>query len=196
MIKSGASASGAHKPKAAQRAFELRQTWSDALEVLTGERDKPHRRARHDSGSPLSRQDECDLAERVAGTERLGRLASVGQDIGLSLFDEVDGGSVVVDRGDLGTRLNLDLPHRGREFVELIRRKISQDRKCCDPTALHGRGSFRIGRSSARNARVKATYLATPSLDACYTRASGRNKLAGPERSPAALDHRARNLNG
>src|SRR5438874_9110285 len=36
LIKSGASASGAHKPKAAQRAFELRQTWSDALARAQG----------------------------------------------------------------------------------------------------------------------------------------------------------------
>jgi sugar lactone lactonase YvrE len=102
------------KAEAAQRAFELGHTCSDALEVLTGEREKTHRGARHDRGCPLSRQEECDLAERVARAENLGRLATVGQDIGLSLFDEVDRGSVVVQRDDLGTRSDLDLTHRGR----------------------------------------------------------------------------------
>ena len=113
------------KAEAAQRAFELRYTWSDALEVLTGEREEPHRRTRHDGGRPLSRKEECNLAERVAGAESLGRFTTLGQDIGLPLFDEVDGGSVVVERDDLGTRLNLDLAHRGRKLVELRRRKIS-----------------------------------------------------------------------
>ena len=47
-------------------------TWSDALEVLTREREEPHRRTRHDGGRPLSRKQECNLAERVAGAESLG----------------------------------------------------------------------------------------------------------------------------
>ena len=74
--------------EAPQRAFELRYTCSDALKVLTGEREKPHWRARYDGGRPLSCKEESDLAERVAGAENVGRFATVGQDIGLSLrFD-------------------------------------------------------------------------------------------------------------
>ena len=91
----------------AQRAFELGHTCSDALEVLIGEEEEPHRRARRDRGRPLSRQKGRDLAEGVARAECLGRLATVGQDSGLALFDEVDGGSVAVERGDRGTRLDL-----------------------------------------------------------------------------------------
>ena len=54
------------------------------------------------------------LPTRALKTEAAQRafelsLAALGQDIGLSLFDEVDGGSVVVERDDLGTRVNLDL---------------------------------------------------------------------------------------
>ena len=93
----------------AQRAFELGHTWSDALEVLIGEEEEPHRRARRDRGRPLSSQKGRDLAEGVARAECLGRLATVGQDSGLALFDEVDGGSVAVERGDRGTRLDLEL---------------------------------------------------------------------------------------
>jgi hypothetical protein len=51
------------KAEAAQRTFELRHTCSDAFEVLTGGREEPHRRARHDSGRPLCRQEECNFAE-------------------------------------------------------------------------------------------------------------------------------------
>jgi hypothetical protein len=108
--------------EAAERAFELRYSCSDALEVLTGEREEPHRRTRHDSRGPLSGQEDCNLAERVAGAESLRRLA--GEDIGLSLFDEVDGGSIVVERDDIVARLNLDLAQRGRKLVELGCRKI------------------------------------------------------------------------
>jgi hypothetical protein len=112
-----------------QQAFELGYTWSDALEVLIGEQEEPHRRARRDRGRPLSRQEGRDLAECVAGAECRGRLATFGQDSGLALFDEVDGGSVAVERDDRGTRLDLELPHRRRELVELRRRKIGEDRK-------------------------------------------------------------------
>ena len=73
-----------------------------------------------------SRQEECDLPERVAWAESLGRLATVGQNIGVSLFDEIDGGSVVVERDDFGARFDFDLTHRGRELVELRRRKIGE----------------------------------------------------------------------
>jgi Pyridoxamine 5'-phosphate oxidase len=127
--------------EAAQRAFELRHTCSDTLEVLIGEREEPHWRTRHDCGRPFSRQEECDLTERVAGAESLVRLATLGQNIGVALFDEVDGGSVVVERDDLGTGLDLDLAHGGRKLVELRRRKIGKELKCCDPTRIHGRGS-------------------------------------------------------
>ena len=65
--------------ESAQQAFELRHTCSDALEVLIGEREELHWRTRHDCGRPLSRQEECDLTERVAGTESFGRLVTVGQ---------------------------------------------------------------------------------------------------------------------
>jgi len=37
----------------------------------------------------------------------------------------VDGGSVVVERDDLGTRLNLDLAHRGRKLIALRCRNVS-----------------------------------------------------------------------
>ena len=70
-------------------------------------------------------QEECNLAERVAGAEGLRRVAAAGENIGLSLFDEVDGGSIVVDGDDLGARLNLDLAHDRRKLVELRCRKIS-----------------------------------------------------------------------
>jgi len=113
------------KAEAAQRAFELRYTWSDALEVLTGQRKEPHLRTRHDGGRPFSRKEECNLSKRVAWAEGLGRLATFSVDIGLSLFDEVDGGSIVVERDDLGTRLNLELAHRSGQLVELCCRKIS-----------------------------------------------------------------------
>jgi hypothetical protein len=67
--------------QAAQRVFERGHTCSDALEVLIREREKPHWRTRHDCGSPLSRQEECDLTERVAGAESFGRLNTIGQNI-------------------------------------------------------------------------------------------------------------------
>jgi hypothetical protein len=136
-----ALATRALNTESTQRAFERGYTCSDAVEVLTGERQEPHRRARDHSGRPLSRQEEPDFAKRVAGPESLGRLATVSQDIGLSLFDEVDRCSVVVIRDDLGTRFDLCLAHRGRELVELGRRKISENRKCGDPTRIHDRGS-------------------------------------------------------
>jgi hypothetical protein len=121
------------KAEAAQRAFELGYTCSDALEVLTREREEPHRRASHDGGRPLSSQEECYLAERIARAESLRRLATVAQYIGLSLFDEVDGGSVVVDGDDFGARFGMDLTHRARQLVELSRRQIGEDRKSCNP---------------------------------------------------------------
>src|SRR5512144_947301 len=102
---------GALKAQAAQRALELGHTCPDALEVVTEEREEPHRRARQDRGRPLSRQEECDLAERIARPESLGRFTTGAQYIGLSLLDEVDGGSVVVDRNDFGARFDLDLTH-------------------------------------------------------------------------------------
>ena len=46
----------------------------DSLEVLTGEGQEPHRRARHDGGRPLAGQEERDLPERIARPERLWRL--------------------------------------------------------------------------------------------------------------------------
>ena len=113
------------KAEAAQRAFELRYTWPDALEVLTGQRKEPHLRTRHDGGRPFSRKEECNLSKGVAWAESLARLATFSVDIGLSLFDEVDGGSIVVERDDLGTCLNLELAHRGGQLVELCCRKIS-----------------------------------------------------------------------
>ena len=124
--------------KAAQRAFELGYTCSDALEVLTRERKEPHWRACHDAGRPLAREEECDLTECVAGAESLGRLPTVGQNIGVALFDEIDGGSVVVERDDLGARFDFDLTRRGRELIELRRRKIGNERNCGDPSPIHG----------------------------------------------------------
>jgi hypothetical protein len=124
--------------EAAQRAFELGYTSSDSLEVLFGEREKPHRGTRHDCGRPLSSQKECNLTERVAGAEGSG-LATVAHDIGAALFDQIEGRSVVVERDDLGTPLNLDLVHGRRKLVELRRRKIRKEQKCCDPARIHGR---------------------------------------------------------
>ena len=40
--------------EAAQYAFQLGYTRPDALEVVTGERDEPHRRACDDCGRPVS----------------------------------------------------------------------------------------------------------------------------------------------
>jgi hypothetical protein len=65
----------------------------------------------------LSRQEECDLAEHISGAKKVGHVVTVGQDIGVSLFDEVDGGSVVVLRDDSRARCELDLAHRGRELI-------------------------------------------------------------------------------
>jgi hypothetical protein len=112
----------------AQQALELGYACSYALEVLIGKQEEAHRRARRDRGRPLSRQEGRDLAERVAGAD-VRRIATVGQDGGLALFDELDGGSVAVERGDGGTRLDLELPQRRRELVELRRRKIDEERK-------------------------------------------------------------------
>ena len=55
------------------------------------------------------REEEGDLTERVARAESSGCLPTVGQNIGAALFDEIDGGSVVVERDDLGARVDLDL---------------------------------------------------------------------------------------
>ena len=77
----------------AQRLFELGHTGSNALEVVIGEREKSHRGARDDRRRPLPRQEEPDLAERVAGADGLGVLTALGSDLRLSLLDEVDGGA-------------------------------------------------------------------------------------------------------
>jgi hypothetical protein len=101
----------------AQRAFELGHTCSDPLKAVIREREELQRRPCHDCGRPLTRQEECDLAERVAWAESLGRLIAVGQHVGLALFDEVDRGSVVVERDDLGTAIRL---------VSMVRRIVPQ----------------------------------------------------------------------
>ena len=44
--------------EAAQRALELGYTFLYAFEVLTGEREEPHPRARHDRGRPLAGQEK------------------------------------------------------------------------------------------------------------------------------------------
>ena len=123
----------------AQQAFELGYPFADALEVVTGERKESHRSARNHGCRPLSREKERDLAERVACAESLGRLATLGHDIGLSVLDEVDRGSVVVEGDDRGARIELDLAHRTGELVELRRRKIGEERKCCNASRIHGR---------------------------------------------------------
>ena len=71
------------------------------------------------------------------GPRTWGRLATVSEHVGLSLFDEVDGGSVVVERDDFGIRFDLDFAYRGGELIELRRRKIGQGRECRDPTRVH-----------------------------------------------------------
>ena len=124
--------------KAAQGVFEFGYTCSDALEVLTRERKEPHLCAGHDAGRPLVREEECDLTECVAGAERLGRLPTVGQNIGVALFDEIDGGSAVVERDDHGARFDFELTGRGGKFIELCRRKIGNERDCGDPSLIHG----------------------------------------------------------
>ena len=95
--------------------------------AIQSSRKKPHRRARDDRCRPLSRQEECDLAERVAGTQRLSRLTAIGSNIRLSLFDEIDGGSVVIERDDLDTGVNTDLRHHFRERIKLRIGKIRED---------------------------------------------------------------------
>jgi hypothetical protein len=127
--------------EAAQRAFELRHTFSDASEILVGEREKLYRRAGDDCDRPLSGQEECDLTERVARAEHVSRRAVVGQNVGVALLDEVDGRSIVVERDDVRTRVDLDLAHGGRNLVELLRKRIGEDRKCREPTRIHGHGS-------------------------------------------------------
>ena len=72
------------KAEAAQQAFELGYACSDALEILAGKREESHRCTRHDSRCPLPGQEECNLAERVAGAESLRRVATAGENIGLS----------------------------------------------------------------------------------------------------------------
>jgi hypothetical protein len=108
---------------------------------------------RHDGGRPLSSQEECYFAERIAGAESLGRLGTVAQYIGLSLFDEVDGGSVVVDRDDFGACFDVDLTHHARELVELCHRQIGEDRKSGNPARIHAGGSCHKERRS-RGART------------------------------------------
>src|SRR5262245_33373011 len=127
--------------EAAQRAFELGYAWADALEVLTGNREEPHRRARNNGGGSLSGQEQCDLPDRVAGAARVGR-AVLGRNFGLSLFDEVDGGPVGVERDHAAACLELDLFQHRRELIPLRFWKLGQDRNCCEPARIHRRGSF------------------------------------------------------
>jgi hypothetical protein len=121
----------------AQRTFEFGYTLSYPLEILTGERQESHRRTRHHRGRPLPRQQKSNLAERVARAQALSRFATVVQDFGRSLFDEIDRGSVIVDRDDRGVRLDFDLSHRGGEFVQLLGRQVGEVRKSRDPTRVH-----------------------------------------------------------
>jgi len=163
------------KAEAAERAFELGHMCPDAFEVLTGEREEAHRRARHDGGGALSRQEERDLAERVSRPEGLGHLVTAGQDIRVSLFDEVDAGSVAVERDDCGTCLDLDLAHRGRELVELPCREIGEERKCCDPTRIHDHGSCHREKSPAFSLRrlPAVARFSEPTPSASVLQASG-----------------------
>ena len=120
----------------AQHPFELGHTCSNALEVVPGEREQPHRRTCDDCRRPLPRQQEPDLAESVARTENM-RLISVGAHFGLSLLDEVDGSAVVVQRHHDGTRFHLDLARRSGELVELHGGKLGEEREGGDPARVH-----------------------------------------------------------
>src|SRR5687767_11569406 len=137
---------------------------SDALEVLLGEREEPHRRARDDRGRPLSRQQEPDLTERVAGAESLGRLTARGQDIGVAVFDEVDRCAVVVDRDDLCTRLDLDFAHHGGKLVELRCGKLSCELKVRDPTRVHGADRATVSNRSLNEARRRPRRVVSAAL--------------------------------
>jgi hypothetical protein len=82
----------------------------------------------------LSRQEEGDLAYHVTGAKSLRLFARITYDHGLALFDEVDGDSVVVELDDVGTVLDVDPCHPGREYLELLSRKIVEyvtDRSPC-----------------------------------------------------------------
>ena len=94
---------------------------------------------RHHRGRPLSRQEEPNLPEGVAGAESIGRFVTVVQDFGVSLLDEVNGGSIVVDGEDCRTRFDFDLTHRARELVQLLSGKIGEAQKWRDPTRIHDR---------------------------------------------------------
>jgi hypothetical protein len=63
--------------EAAERAFELGHSFPDAFEVLTGEREEPHRRARNHGGRPFSCQDQRNLAESITGTESVCPIAGL-----------------------------------------------------------------------------------------------------------------------
>jgi hypothetical protein len=111
---------------AAQRAFECGYPCPDALEVLARKRQESHRRACDDGGRPLSRQEELDFAERVAGTESPCRLVRPVDDFGLAGLDEVEGGSEVVDSDDLCAGFDLDRAQRGSELVKLGRGQVGE----------------------------------------------------------------------
>ena len=125
----------------AQRAFQLGHLCPDALEVVTGEGEKSHLCSRHDGGCPLPGQEKCNLAEGVPSTESKARFP-LDQHIGLSLLDEVDGSSVVVDGHNFGASSSVDLRHRPRQRIDLPLRKIRQDRKTSESSRIHDRGSF------------------------------------------------------
>src|SRR5262245_38969067 len=135
-IADGGSA-GALEAEVAEGAFGFGHALADPVEVLAREGQQVHRRPRDDGGRPLSRQEEPDLAERVARAQRLGRLTTLVRDVGLALLDEVDGRSVVVDRDDLGARLDLELGHRRSQLVQLLSGEIGEARKRRDSARVH-----------------------------------------------------------
>jgi hypothetical protein len=118
--------------------------------------------------------------------------------IGLSVFDEVDGRSVVVERDDCGTRFNLNLAHRGRQVVELRRRKIGERRKCGDPPRIHGPLIVPHG-AIERDLRSPASVDTPPPdpnlpLQSSATTATARRRaptFARVQLSPAARTHRS-----
>ena len=63
---------------------------------------------------------KCDPAERVRpGPKSFCRLFDIGEEIRLSLLDEVDGGSVFPERDDLGACLDLDALIGAASLLEL-----------------------------------------------------------------------------
>ena len=104
------------KAEAAQRRSSS-GTRSDALEVLTDSERAASAYAPRRWPSVLPW--EGAISPSVSPGPRVWVASPASVSTSASLFDEVDGGSIVVEGDDLGARLNLELAHRGSQVVEL-----------------------------------------------------------------------------